>query len=822
VSIGLTAALPGLKLRKSGGVRVTSAAHRLIQRGDRARDARRWSEAAMAYEEALAIDGSLAHIWIQLGHARKEMGETTEAEQAYDRAVRLEPASAEPHLHLGHLHKVRGSLAEAGRSYLRATQLDAGQGDAVGELMSLAAGSLPVSREVLVSLAGEEPLGVGGSPPLSAVRQVRASLTELLARLPADDDPRVSLLSELDRLERRLDAVAAPASAAALVFDVSDLISYFRNARLPTGIQRVQIETIAGALAEGQGRAIHVCAFAEQRDEWVEIPREIFIPLCQLSLAGGDRGDAAWIRAIARLQLLTSTAAALEMPQGSYLINLGTSWWLQNYFLMVREAKRTRNVRYVPFVHDFIPVMAPEHCVKELTQDFISWAIGAFDHADHFLVNSQSTKRDLLAVADYLDRPVAEDDVVVVRLDGDIRKSALAPLSASSLARWGLVEGDFVLFVSTVEARKNHLGAFDAWISLMRRRGRKRTPKLVCVGNRGWLNDAVYARLAADEELASRVLMLQGLSDLELDLLYRSCLFTLYPSRYEGWGLPVTESLCHGKVPLCSDATSLPEAGGAFAVYFAAESSEQMADAAERLAFEADYRVRLERRIADEFRPRSWPEVAATIAHAASGWSQRQPAVDRLDAGLAVRLGAYHPIVRNFERRLRPGMRSGEIFRAGTGWWWPDDWGCWTKAQGGCLRLVMPETPGPFRLLLQLHGLPTRRTGFSVEVVGAGLRADGDLLPGAFRWVALDIAEAPADRILTLHVSGDAVEDLAAITNGADPRVAGIGVCGFHVCLRDDVAARADFLEAAALGNLTDLSFNRPRPGDDQRPHPGR
>ncbi len=88
-----------------------------------------------------------------------------------------------------------------------------------------------------------------------------------------------------------------------------------------------------------------------------------------------------------------------------------------------------------------------------------------------------------------------------------------------------------MLFVSTVESRKNHLAAFDAWIGMIRRHGRRHVPKLVCVGNRGWLNDAVYARLQSQDGLRGHVHMLSGLSDAELDLLYRSCLFTLYPSR---------------------------------------------------------------------------------------------------------------------------------------------------------------------------------------------------------------------------------------------------------------------------------------------------
>ncbi|MHA4875417.1 glycosyltransferase, partial [Enterococcus faecium] len=84
-------------------------------------------------------------------------------------------------------------------------------------------------------------------------------------------------------------------------------------------------------------------------------------------------------------------------------------------------------------------------------------------------------------------------------------------------------------------------------------------PDLVCVGGRGWLNDHVYAALDRDPELAEKVRIISGLTDSHLALLYSTCLFTVYLSTYEGWGLPVTESLCYGKVPLLSDTSSLPE-----------------------------------------------------------------------------------------------------------------------------------------------------------------------------------------------------------------------------------------------------------------------
>jgi glycosyltransferase involved in cell wall biosynthesis len=809
-----------LKLYKSAGVPVTAAVHRTLLAANRARDNRDWGAAVAGYRAALQRDPALVHIWIQLGHARKEMHDYAEAEAAYHEAARLKPEAAEPHLHLGHLKKRQGDGAGASRCYVRAARLEPNHPDVLGELHGVAAGGLDISPEELLSILQPLMDDPDGWRPETSLRdtadEAQAGVRDLLAALKQDGldlDP--GTLEKLAAVSDLLEAVgrdvagkaARPETGPALVFDVSDLISYFRNARLPTGIQRVQIETISSALQAGGGRTIKVCCFLEKRDEWLEIPAAAFMALCRLSLSDGDRTAPEWTLAIRRLQVLLNMAEAMVFPTGAYLINLGTSWWLQNYFLFVRKAKAEHAIRYVPFVHDFIPVMASEHCTRELTQDFISWAIGAFEHADFFLVNSNATKRDLLAVGELLDHPVEAERIGVVRLDADFRKPVRAQLPASALAEWGLARAPFVLFVSTIESRKNHLCAFEAWTQMIRTHGPRKVPKLVCVGNRGWLNDAVYAQLDTNRALRDQVVMLSGLSDAELALLYQSCLFTLYPSRYEGWGLPVTESLCYGKVPLISDASSLPEAGGQFAVYFESGSASRLAKAAERLIFDAERRADRERLIAEQFRPRTWRDIAGQMADQVSAWAaQPRPTISPVPQA---RFGAYYPIVRNYETRLWRGFRSAEVFRAGAGWWGPDDWGCWTKAQGGRLEIGLPQGHGPVRAFLRLHGLPDRASAYRLRI-GSSAVVEGALNAGEFKWIPVDIPAAEDDDpVLHIRLDGSETLDLATVTQGLDPRVVGVGLAGFFLCEADDAATRATFLEAIALGALHDLVFNR-------------
>ena len=803
-----------LKVFRSAHVPVTLTAWRLIREANRARKQREWGEAARLFGEALRSDPSLAHIWLQLGHARKELGELDAAADAYRRAAELLPDAAEPLLHLGHVRKITGDGAGAARFYMDAAKTEPNHLEAISELHGLVDRELSLSPSELAELMTHW-LPDADETPGADLGAARAALervdTMLRGRDPGGAEALAATLAAIDRLSRdSLEAEDGAASGLAVVFDVSDLISYFSNARLPTGIQRVQIETITSALLRPGAANIRICCFSEKRDDWLEVRRETFLELARLSLRQGDRTDPAWIGALYRLYLTQLAQPSFVFPRGAFLVNLGTSWWLQNYFLFVRDAKRRFGVRYVPFVHDMIPILFPEHCTKELTQDFISWALGVFQHADHFLTNSEATKRDLTAVAATLGSPIADAQASVIRLDADFRKPTSVALPRHELSRWGLGREPFVLFVATVESRKNHVGAFDAWLRLVHKYGRSRTPRLVCVGNRGWLNDAVYARLAHNEALRDRVIMLSQLSDDELALLYRSCLFTLYPSNYEGWGLPVTESLCYGKVPLLSNAASLPEAGGPFGVYFESGSVGELVEALETLIFDVQYRRAAEQRIEADFAPRCWADIEAQIEGVLANLAVSQSATATVDVPGAI-LGAYYPLVRNRETRIWPGLGAAEIYRSDTGWWWPDDWGCWTKPQGGELALRPARCLERIRAYLRLRGLPTKNTRYEVADYDGAVLSAGVIEGGQSRWIVFD-THCAADGVIRLRLRGDESEDLADVSGGLDRRRASVGLHGFCLCDPDDLTSRQDVLEAISIGDALALSAYRERP----------
>jgi glycosyltransferase involved in cell wall biosynthesis len=98
------------------------------------------------------------------------------------------------------------------------------------------------------------------------------------------------------------------------------------------------------------------------------------------------------------------------------------------------------------------------------------------------------------------------------------------------------------------------------------------------------------------------------LSDAELCECYRSCLFTVFSSLCEGWGLPIAESLAQGKFCVASNRTSIPEVGGDLIDYFDPKNEDDAYAKIERLLLDSVYLTEREAQLRTEYRPRTWTD----------------------------------------------------------------------------------------------------------------------------------------------------------------------------------------------------------------------
>lgn len=148
----------------------------------------------------------------------------------------------------------------------------------------------------------------------------------------------------------------------------------------------------------------------------------------------------------------------------------------------------------------------------------------------------------------------------------------------------------FWLSVGTIEPRKNQERLVEAYARYLASGGEPMP--LVLAGGKGWLMEG-FRRKVESLGIAQHVVMTGYVEDAELVWLYRYCFANLYPSLFEGFGLPVLEGMQFGAPTICSNASSLPEAAGEAALLVAPEDVEGWAAAMKRLAGDPAERSRL-------------------------------------------------------------------------------------------------------------------------------------------------------------------------------------------------------------------------------------
>lgn len=299
---------------------------------------------------------------------------------------------------------------------------------------------------------------------------------------------------------------------------------------------------------------------------------------------------------------------------GDVLLNIGTSWFNDWYAGTVAALQREVGFRYVVMVYDLIPWKLPALLPRQTHLAFVRWLRATVPAAACLLAISECTRRDL---RDFIAGEQRRDvPIEVVRLGQDPVPPA-ASAAASPSPR--LPTKPFVLTVGTLEQRKNHRQLFEVWRRLLERHGPGPVPTLVWSGRRHWwYMDALLRDVKRSRHLDGKLLILgegdaPSASDAELDWLYRNCLFTLFPSRYEGWGLPVAESLAYGKVCIASNAASIPEVAGDLIEYFDPDDVEQCYRLVEQALLDPGRLHEQEARILERFRPDTWSDCAAAV-----------------------------------------------------------------------------------------------------------------------------------------------------------------------------------------------------------------
>lgn len=408
-------------------------------------------------------------------------------------------------------------------------------------------------------------------------------------------------------------------SAPTIWFEIDDLVRYFTVARPPTGIQRVVTEILLGG-GEALGGRARLCRLTYPRKKLVAFDTADFRARIQ-GAADGKAVATAGTVAARRNKLRYLLRAIIHTPirrlrdfryirrrqrefqahvrPGDILVNLGSPWEHQNFSETLASYKARYGLRYALLVHDIIPATNPDFCTAAHVSNFANWLATTAAHTDLFFTPSHYSAERLKAYSDEMGWP--QKPVVPLRFGTGFSND---PGLAAAVQH--IIAPPFVLFVSTIERRKNHIVLLRVWKRLIEKYGAARIPTLLFVGRLGWGVTDLEAELDDTAGLGGKVLLLDNVSNVALAGLYRDAAFTVYPSLAEGWGLPVEESLHYGTVCLCSDASSIPEVGGELAEYFDGRDEDSVFTAVERAIFDTEWLTRKREQVRSEFRAVSW------------------------------------------------------------------------------------------------------------------------------------------------------------------------------------------------------------------------
>jgi len=242
------------------------------------------------------------------------------------------------------------------------------------------------------------------------------------------------------------------------------------------------------------------------------------------------------------------------------LTSANDNWNLEGVILYLKKHKKTTDFKVIHVIYDLIPVNFSQFFGSngDFSKQYTRYLLEIIDLCGSFVTISQSVKNNLLDFID--DMKLESKPIKVIRLGDEINHN----LNYDQVFK----ENDepYILSVGTFEVRKNYSLIYMAY--KLAELKKIDLPKIIIVGKFGWLVNDLNYLIEYDSSLKNRIELKHSVSDEELDLLYKNCLFTVYPSIYEGWGLPIAESLAYGKLCLSSNTSSMPEIAGDLIEYF--------------------------------------------------------------------------------------------------------------------------------------------------------------------------------------------------------------------------------------------------------------
>jgi alpha-1,3-rhamnosyl/mannosyltransferase len=254
-------------------------------------------------------------------------------------------------------------------------------------------------------------------------------------------------------------------------------------------------------------------------------------------------------------------------------------------------------------IHDLSPLRFPSMHPASRVREFFEKLPKAIDRAATIIVDAESVRQEVITTFG-----VSSERIRAIHLGvSDVYKPRNASALAPILARYQLTASRYLLAVGTLEPRKNLIQAVNAFAGLPEKL--RASSPLVIAGMRGWLTQDLENRIRQLEE-RGEVRWLGYVPAEELPHLYSGAAMLIYPSLYEGFGLPVLEAMASGIPVITSNRASLPEVMGDAGVMIDPEDTPGLREHIRRLLEDPAEAARLGQRGVERARLFTWEACA--------------------------------------------------------------------------------------------------------------------------------------------------------------------------------------------------------------------
>lgn len=214
--------------------------------------------------------------------------------------------------------------------------------------------------------------------------------------------------------------------------------------------------------------------------------------------------------------------------------------------------------KIISTIHDFSFMLQPHWHTKELINHYNKNFFKHIKKADHIITGSNFTKQEIV---NYMQLPQDKISVIYHGVNHELYKTHPQTKLQKTKTKFDLPH-KFLLFVGSIEPRKNLLTLLKAYTLLTKEQ--KEGLPLILVGFKGWQNREIMQEIQKNKE---HIRYLGYVTDAQLAHIYNLASIFIYPSLYEGFGLPPLEAMACGTPVIVSSVASLPEVCGDAALY---------------------------------------------------------------------------------------------------------------------------------------------------------------------------------------------------------------------------------------------------------------